>query len=273
MPEGPEIRRAADRVGQAIAGRPATQVFFAFEHLKRWEPVLSGRRVEAVDAWGKAMLTRFEGGLVVYSHNQLYGRWYVRKAGSLPDTKRQLRFAVHNADASALLYSASEIDVLDAAHLDAHPFLAKLGPDLLDAALGEKDLRARLRMDAYRRRQLAAVYLDQGFLAGLGNYLRAEILFLAGAHPKARVADLDAAGVRKLAKATLEVGQRAYATGGRTLDARTHARMKKRGGSRRELRFFVYGRAGRPCHRCGERVKRIDAGGRHIYFCPGCQPA
>ncbi|MEO0323353.1 MAG: zinc finger domain-containing protein, partial [Myxococcota bacterium] len=66
--------------------------------------------------------------------------------------------------------------------------------------------------------------------------------------------------------------QRAYETGGRTLDARTFAQVKKRGGSRRELRFFVYGRKGRPCHRCGTRIERIDAGGRHIFFCPSCQP-
>ncbi|MCC6706705.1 MAG: hypothetical protein IT492_03995 [Gammaproteobacteria bacterium] len=45
---------------------------------------------------------------------------------------------------------------------------------------------------AFRRRSVAALYLDQGFLAGIGNYLRSEILFFAGVSPQARPMDLDA---------------------------------------------------------------------------------
>ena len=94
MPEGPEIRRAADRVAAAIEGRVADEVFFAFDDLKRFEPRLTGRRVQQVTSRGKAMLTRFSGGLTVYSHNQLYGRWYVMNGDRMPRTRRQLRFAV-----------------------------------------------------------------------------------------------------------------------------------------------------------------------------------
>lgn len=76
MPEGPEIRRAADRVAAVVGGRIADDVFFAFEELKPFERMLEGRRVKEVTSRGKVMLTRFEGGLSVYTHNQLYGRWY-----------------------------------------------------------------------------------------------------------------------------------------------------------------------------------------------------
>ena len=48
MPEGPEIRRAADRVASAIEGKVADKVFFAFERLKTFEKALSGRRVREV---------------------------------------------------------------------------------------------------------------------------------------------------------------------------------------------------------------------------------
>ena len=107
MPEGPEIRRAADRVAAALEGRVADDVFFAFDELKRFESRLAGRQVSEVTSRGKAMLTRFDGGLTVYSHNQLYGRWYVVRRGRLPRTRRQLRFAVTAGDRRALLYSAS----------------------------------------------------------------------------------------------------------------------------------------------------------------------
>ena len=112
MPEGPEILRAADQVARAIAGRVATHVEFGLPKLVRHGPALSGRRVEAVEARGKALLLHFAGGTSVYTHNQLYGRWYVVKPERMPRTNRELRLAIHARDAWALLYSASEIEVL-----------------------------------------------------------------------------------------------------------------------------------------------------------------
>jgi endonuclease VIII len=37
MPEGPEIRRAADKIAKAIVNRPVSELYFAFDHLKRFE--------------------------------------------------------------------------------------------------------------------------------------------------------------------------------------------------------------------------------------------
>ncbi len=96
MPEGPEIRIAADKIQRAIRPRPTTEVFFAFDHLKPFESDLAGCLVTEVETRGKAMLTHFDNGLSVYTHNQLYGKWMVRKAYDFPETNRQLRFAIHN---------------------------------------------------------------------------------------------------------------------------------------------------------------------------------
>ena len=95
MPEGPEIRQEADRIAKALQGKVAEEVWFAFPHLSDHAKMLQGRAVLAVESRGKALLTRFEGGWNVYSHNQLYGRWYVTARGREPETNRQLRFAVH----------------------------------------------------------------------------------------------------------------------------------------------------------------------------------
>jgi endonuclease-8 len=176
MPEGPEIRRAADQIARAIAGRPATDVYFRFPHLRPLREHLVGETVTAVDTRGKAILIRFANGLVIFSHNQLYGRWYVERDGSQPATTRELRLAIRNAEYSALLYSASEIEVLDASGLELHPFLSRLGPDVLSPDLEPARLAERLREPCFARRQLATLLLDQGFVAGLGNYLRSEVL-------------------------------------------------------------------------------------------------
>ena len=126
MPEGPEIRQAADEVAKALVDRPVTEIFFAFDRLKSFEDILTGEKVTAVKTRGKAMVICFTVPLYIYSHNQLYGRWYVRKLQSYPTTNRQLRLAVHNSKKSALLYSASDIQVLDEHGLATHPFLSRV---------------------------------------------------------------------------------------------------------------------------------------------------
>ena len=90
------------------------------------------------------MLTRFDNGLTLYSHNQLYGRWYTTRRPQLPNTARQLRVALHTQTHSALLYSASDIAVLSDRQLSEHPFLSRLGPDILDRSLTASRIAERL---------------------------------------------------------------------------------------------------------------------------------
>ena len=263
MPEGPEIRRAADRIAGVLVGRQIEQAAFAFAELRPFEKRLSGAVVESVDTRGKAMLTRFNNDLTLYSHNQLYGRWFTVKRGELPETRRSLRVALHTRTHSALLYSASDISVLTPGQLESHPFLCRLGPDVLDEDLNAHSIVQRLGQRRFMRRSLAALYLDQSFLAGLGNYLRSEILYGAGLHPKRRPVDLDAAEKSRLAEQTIRMCRRSYRTGGRTLTGGAA------GG--KEGRFWVFARASKPCFGCRARIRREDFAGRRLYYCPDCQ--
>ncbi len=274
MPEGPEIRLAADEVEKALLQRPTTSVSFAFAELRRFEKRLTGRRVTGVTTRGKAILTHFDNDLVIYSHNQLYGRWYIEPPGRLPDTKRQLRLAIHNDEFSALLYSASAIEVLKLRELARHPFLSRLGPDLLSDRPGVDCIVDRLNSQRFRQRQLAGLLLDQGFVAGLGNYLRAEILTRAGLHPLLKPAQCSQAQLRRLARQVIDLTDRAYRTRGIINPARLVNKLRAQGLTRKEQhRFNSYGRAGQNSHFCGAKIECNNAGGRKMYFCPGCQPA
>lgn len=262
MPEGPEIRRAADRVAGVLVGKRIAKAELTLENLQAFESRLTGARVRAVDTRGKAMLTRFDNGLTLYSHNQLYGRWFTVPRGEWPATNRSLRVALHTSSDSALLYSASDIAILTPEELAEHPFLKRLGPDILDPGLEEGAIADRLDEPRFRRRSLAALYLDQGFLAGLGNYLRSEILFRARLDPRLRPADIDSAARRRLGAETLKLTRRSYETGGVTLP-----RSKARAGKR----FWVFARASKACYDCGGRIRRENLAGRRIYHCPSCQ--
>jgi endonuclease VIII len=271
MPEGPEIRLAADAVAAAIAGRVAASVEFAFDWLKRYESILSGMEVTAVTSHGKAMLTHFANNYTIYSHNQLYGIWMIRDAQDYPETNRQLRLAIHNSEKSALLYSASEIEVWPTSELDAHPFLSKLGPDLLDESVTVEMVAARFTNSRFRRKRLTTLLLDQHFLAGLGNYLRTEILFVARVHPSLRPMDCTSAQIDALACATIGLIRQSYQTHGVTNDLWLAEKLRQKGRPYKAYRFWVFRREDKACYVCGTAVVRENLGGRPVFHCPTCQ--
>lgn len=149
MPEGPEIRRAADNLEAAIKGKPLTDVWFAFAQLKPYESQLTGQLVTRIETRGKALLTHFSNGLTLYSHNQLYGVWRVIDTGEIPQTTRILRVRLQTADKIILLYSASDIEMLTAEQLMTHPFLQRVGPDVLDARLTPEEVKAWIAVAAF----------------------------------------------------------------------------------------------------------------------------
>ncbi len=271
MPEGPEIRRAADRLEKTLTGKGKVRVWFAFPHLKRFESRLDGASMVTVDTFGKAMLTRFDNGLNIYSHNQLYGRWHCCSANHPPQTRRQLRLAIRTHSHSALLYSASEIEVLENDAVATHPFISRLGPDLLSSETTLSMVAGRLRERRFRNRQLGRLLTEQSFVAGLGNYLRCEILFVTGLTPSRRPADLDTRLIESLARAMLDLPRQSYETGGITNHLPRARRMLAEGHSFEEARFHVFRRAGSPCYRCGTAILRSDRGGQATWFCPRCQ--
>lgn len=271
MPEGPEIRRAADQIARAIEHRPTTSIFFAFAHLKPYEAVLQGQEVTAVQTRGKAMLIRFDNQLSIYSHNQLYGIWMVRQAHNYPQTTRQLRLAIHNDKKSALLYSASDIAVLDEVAVMHHPFLSQLGPDVLDEATTVDQVVARFQEPKFYRRALAALLLDQRFLCGLGNYLRSEVLFVARVHPQLSPRKCTLDQIVALAEASIALSRQSYLTKGITNDLQLVERLKAEGKRRAAYRHFAFARQHQPCYRCGTLIVKELLAGRRLYYCPCCQ--
>ena len=273
MPEGPEIRREADRLARVLVDAPLARVWFRFPHLQRRSDELLARRVVAVRSWGKALLTEFDDGRAIYSHNQLYGRWYLVRAGTEPATNRDLRLALETATHRALLYSASEIDLLEPGEWQAHPFLAKLGPDVFADDTTPAFLRRRMSSKRFARRPLGRLLMDQTFLAGLGNYLRTEILYAARLHHALRPVDLDENQLGELSRQIRRLARRAYETKGETA-TRGFVRARRRQGlPRRACRHWIFEREEEPCPACGTPIRRDTVDGRRLYLCPACQPA
>jgi endonuclease-8 len=271
MPEGPEIKRAADRLDAVLRGRRLIRAHGGLELLKTLATALTGVRVRSVSARGKAMLTRLDNGRVLYTHNQLYGRWEILPDGEYPASSRSLRLALHTGEWMALLYSASEIELLEESALAGHRYLSRLGPELLAPETAEADIVRRFEETRYRRRALFGLLQDQSFISGMGNYLACESLFACGIDPSSRLEDLDAGKRRELAQTCLRLTRQSRETGGITNDLERAAALERQGVDFEGRRFLVYRRAGQPCYRCGQAIAKGRFGGRMGYACPGCQ--
>lgn len=271
MPEGPEIRQEAQRISNVMVGYRCEQIFFGLPALKDYQGQFAGQHIESVTSRGKAMLVTFSNGLTIYSHNQLYGRWLAFPYHHRPETNRQLRLAIDTKAGSALLYSASDISVWPTGAINQHPFIARLGPDILDEGTDENVLRKQLTSKRFYRRSLGVLLLAQDFIAGLGNYLRSEILFLAALSPSRTPASLSNKEREALVHALKAVPTRSLETKGITISDAQLQEQQKAYTDYEDYRFAVFGRAGEPCITCRSIIKRTEVGGRRLYFCEVCQ--
>jgi endonuclease-8 len=271
MPEGPEVRREADAIARAIGQGELVNVEYRLPALARRAERLAGARVTDVSTRGKTMVIAFDRGLVHLSHHQLYGEWRVSDARRAPDSDRAVRVVLATAKRAAILYSATAIALVDADAAGRHPLVVRLGPDALDRSTTAAVVAARLADRRFARTTLGHLLLDQAFVAGLGNYLRSDILHVAGLRAETRPVDLHEPARRRLAAAIVALPRRSYRTRGITNDAARARALAGRGVSYDARRFLVYAREGEPCWTCGTPIRRRDAAGRGWFFCPRCQ--
>lgn len=147
----------------------------------------------------------------------------------------------------------------------AHPRLRRLGPEPLSATFSGAHLYGLSRA---RRTPVKAFIMDQRVVVGIGNIYANEALFAAGIHPGRAAGRIALSRYRRLVAAIRETLEAAIAQGGTTL--RDFEQADGRPGYFAQT-LRVYGRAGRPCPRCGTPIRRRELGGRSAWWCPRCQ--
>jgi endonuclease VIII len=244
MPEGDALHRAARRlqplVGQrveACSPHPRAAVTGVADRV-------DGLRLEAVEAVGKNLLLRFEGGVVVRSHLRMRGRWFVRPRGS-PILGRPW-LVLRGERLEALQVNGPVLELNQRA-------VRRVGPDILARPPDLDAMVARLRSE-HPGRAVGDALLDQRLVAGIGNMWKAEALWRARVSPWSALAEI---GDDDLRRALDEAARMMRASVEGVRDGRA-----------------VYRKAGRPCPRCGERIRSRGQGddNRIAYWCPRCQP-
>ncbi len=277
MPELPEVETVARtlRMGTpALIGRTIRDVAVlwprqvAHPSPSAFAQGLVGAQVRAVERYGKYLLIGLRlpasqahqtTDSVMVIHLRMSGRLEV-----VPEAQaltRHARLVWRLDDGLALRFEDARKFGRAWWVTDSAVVLGKLGPDAL--AISAEVFVARARS---RRGALKPLLLDQTFIAGIGNIYTDESLYLSGLHPKRSVATLSEAELVGLHTAIQHVLRAGIAANGASFD------WVYPGGHFQE-HFAVYGRAGQPCHRCGQPIQRILVAQRSTFFCPSCQPA
>ncbi|MEP6635022.1 MAG: endonuclease VIII [Luteimonas sp.] len=269
MPEGPETHYIADRLAEVLIGKPLLRVAFSSAELVQYQRKLTGRKVDAVDARGKALLTRFDDGLTLYTHNQLLGYWNIGPTRPIDPNATVPRVLLVTRDKTATLHIAPKVEIWKTADIETHPFLQKLGPDVLAADAQPQNFVAQLRSPRFHSKKLSVLLLDQSFAAGMGNYLRSEVLFEAKLTPLRRPIDLDETETLRLARALIDVPRRSYRSKFKAgLPASTKDYLAD---TKKTFRFRVFDREGLPCPSCDGKIVQERLASRRFYWCPSCQ--
>ena len=147
----------------------------------------------------------------------------------------------------------------------AHPLLASLGPEPL-----EKDFDARYLYQATRGRSISIkqCIMDNHVVVGVGNIYANEALFRAGIRPQLAAGKLSRQRCARLVEEIRATLAEAIKLGGSTL--RDFVNASGQAGYFQQT-YWVYGRAGEPCRRCGATIRQIKQGQRSSFYCGTCQ--
>ena len=258
MAEGDTVFATAVLLHEALAGHVLTRTDFRVPAFATAD--LRGQVVREVVSRGKHLLVRTDGEVSVHSHLGMDGAWRIYDRGErwrgrsfevrgVLETDRRIAVG-HQLRRLEVLRTSTESEVL-----------GHLGPDVLGPDWDEAEVVRRLT--ASPDRPIGEALIDQRVMAGPGIVYKSEVCFLAGVDPRTPVGEVrDPATLVHLTKPLMERNR----SGGR----RVTTDDPRRG---REL--WVYGRAGRPCRRCGTPIRSFTQGAagddRITYSCPGCQ--
>lgn len=261
MPEGDTIFRSAATLDRWIGRREVTAARTTVDRLPAAR--LVGRTVEGVEAQGKHLLIRFDGGSVLHTHMKMTGSWHVYAAGERwQKPASQARLVLECGDRVAVCFNAPVIELLAAKGEQQHPALRGLGPDVLKPPVDLVEVRRRAALQPPEL-TVGELLLEQSVVAGIGNIWRCESLFVRRMNPWRPRSALGTAELDELVTVASELMQR-------SARPTAYAGRDFGGGADRP---WVYGRARRPCYRCRTPIQRRLYGHqpRTVYWCPSCQ--
>jgi formamidopyrimidine-DNA glycosylase len=269
MPELPEVETTRRGIAPHLLGQMITQVIIRNAKL-RWPipdnlpTVLTGLRIQAVTRRAKYLLLDCGTGTLIL-HLGMSGSLRIQSVEPpqkhdhfdlLLNNKKILRLKDPRRFGAVLWYTGD---------IQQHPLLVKLGPEPL-----ADNFNAKLLFDKTRGRgaNIKETIMNSHIVVGVGNIYANEALFHAGINPKTASGKISLKRYAKLVLAIQETLQKAIAAGGSSLRDFVNSDGKP---GYFQQQYWVYGRSGQACRKCGGVIKQIKQGQRSSFYCTRCQ--
>jgi formamidopyrimidine-DNA glycosylase len=270
MPELPEVETTLRGIAPHLAGQTVRDVVIRNARL-RWPvppdlpALLRGQAVRSLQRRAKYLLLGFDHGTLLL---------HLGMSGSLRILPQHTPAEKHD-HFDLLLASGQLLRLRDprrfgavlwhAGDITGHPLLAALGPEPLEQGF---DAEYLYRATRTRSAPIKLVLMDNHVVVGVGNIYANEALFRAGIRPQTPARRLSRPRCERLVQEVRDVLRAAIEKGGSTLRDFIHSDGSS---GYFQQHYFVYGRTGEPCLRCGHTIRQLRQGQRSSFWCAHCQ--
>lgn len=266
MPELPEVETVARELRRIIINKRIDKIdaLWGRSFQNECDIELNGQTIKSIGRRGKYLIVNLSKTHLII-HLRMTGQLLYFEDVSEADLNDYIRVVISFRDESILLFK----DVRKFGRIThvENPYtkISHVGPDALDEIVTRKYFCSLLNKSAM---SIKSFLISQKFISGMGNIYTDEALFLAKTHPSVQSKKLSIRQATALYKNMLLVLKSSIKNMGSTIsDYRDPSGNE---GSNQNY-FYVYGRKGLPCKKCGTVIEKIKFAGRGTHFCPECQ--
>lgn len=280
MPELPEIETIKRGLKKFIIHQKITNITVHCEKSFQGESkIAEGQTITAIRRFGKALILDLSNnyslmihlrmtGQLIYDGKERYAAGHPSDnfTSKLPNKQTRVVLKLENGT----LYFNDQrkfgfIKVIKTESVESDAFIKKLAKE--PWAMTVEEFYEKLQK--HKNSPIKAVILDQTVICGLGNIYADESLFMSKIHPARKSGTLSEKETENLLKSAREVMQKSIDSGGSTMA--TYVKADGTKGDYLEKFAQVFRREGKPCLRCGEKIKKLKVAGRGTHICPNCQ--
>ena len=266
IPEGPEVRKMALDLAKIWSGKTLTETNILSGRYSKKPPTgldiftaSLPAKVVGVGVHGKFLYTIFD--------NETFGWFTMGMTGTFSREKtKHSRVEFIFSDTVSYYTDIRNFGTVKFVR-GKHKMIEKLeslGPDLLAEDISDEEFI--LRMEAKSKWPLCKALMDQSIIAGVGNYIKSDSLWLARLSPNRLVGDCSHTELINLKNCIRRVMLESFSSGGATI--RTYKNIDGSVGEYAS-KFLVYNRK-EDCD--GNPVKKEQtADKRSSYWCPAVQ--
>ncbi|MGA7732062.1 MAG: DNA-formamidopyrimidine glycosylase family protein, partial [Chloroflexia bacterium] len=281
MSEGPEIYKLAGNLHEEFAGSRIVAIESRLKKAKAWleehPELVEGKEIRRVRSAGKNLIWELEGDIYFHIHLLMFGTIKTYTLRHRVEWERTTRALIVSTARQAVLINVQVFNIGQGDPCRQIETLRDIGPDICVVPFDRQLFLDRLNQPGNLAHEVGPVLLDQKVAAGIGNYLKSDILFECKINPWTPVGELTPEEQACLAETIPDVAQRTLRNRGQTVTDEVMARIMADPNIPNANwwhKKWVFRHTNRPCKVCGTPIQQRRQGegkGRVTFYCPTCQ--